>query len=113
MRKIVLILAGCLALTGCAGDWEAEVRFKVAALEESQVVPGSAPEPRVVLELIGNLPGGATEERKHYSKDWVHPGEIDGDVKVGDEVICLAKQRSIGVLQTNSIQTELFQCRKA
>ena len=25
----------------------------------------------------------------------------------------LAKQRTIGAFQTNSIQTELFQCRKA
>jgi hypothetical protein len=34
-------------------------------------------------------------------------------VKVGDEVVCLAKQRTIGAFQTNSISTELFQCRKA
>ncbi|MDX8049119.1 hypothetical protein SK571_06985 [Lentzea sp. BCCO 10_0798] len=39
--------------------------------------------------------------------------EIDGDVKAGDEVVCIAKQRTIGALQTNTIQTELFQCRKA
>ncbi|WP_189258142.1 hypothetical protein [Lentzea flava] len=65
------------------------------------------------MELIGQLPGGGSYERSQYSKDSVHPGEIDGDVKVGDEVVCLAKQRTIGALQTNSIQTELFQCRKA
>jgi hypothetical protein len=39
--------------------------------------------------------------------------EIGGDVKVGDEVLCLAKQRTIGALQTNSVQTELVKCRKA
>ena len=33
MRKIVLALAGCLALTGCAGDWEAEVRLKVVKID--------------------------------------------------------------------------------
>jgi hypothetical protein len=113
MRKIFLIAVGCLALAGCAGTWEAEVRFKVTELDEYQFCSSCAPEPRVQLELVGQLPGGDDYVRQHYSKDSVHPGEIDGDVKVGDEVVCLAKQRTIGALQTNSIQTELFQCRKA
>ncbi|MET9628209.1 hypothetical protein ABZX92_12170 [Lentzea sp. NPDC006480] len=113
MRKIVLIATACLALAGCAGTWEAEVRFKVTELDEYQMCSSCAPEPRVEMELIGRLPGGDSRVRQDYSKDSVHPGEIDGEVKVGDEVVCLAKQRTIGALQTNSIQTELFQCRKA
>ena len=87
--------------------------FKVTELDEYQMCSSCAPEPRVQLELIGQLPGGDSYVRQHYSKDSVHPGEIDGDVEVGDEVVCLAKQRTIGILQTNSISTELFQCRKA
>ena len=112
MRKIVLIAAACLALAGCAGTWEAEVRFIVTELDEYQLCSTCAPEPRVRLGLVGQLPSDAYE-RQSYSSDSVHPGEIDGEVKVGDEVVCLAKQRTIGALQTNSISTELFQCRKA
>lgn len=113
MRKIVLIAAACLTLAGCAGTWEAEVRFRVTGLDEYQFCATCAPEPRVQLELVGQLPGGDDYVRTQYSKDSVHPGEVDGEVKVGDEVVCLAKQRTIGALQTNSIQTELFQCEKA
>jgi hypothetical protein len=102
-----------LALAGCAGTWEDEVRFKVTELDEYQMCSSCAPEPRVRMELMGQLPGGDSYARTQYSKDSVHPGEIDGEVKVGDEVTCLAKQRTIGAFQTNSIQTELFQCRKA
>ncbi|MGW6934281.1 hypothetical protein ACWGE0_29780 [Lentzea sp. NPDC054927] len=113
MRKIVLIAVGCLVLTGCAGTWEAEVRFKVTGQDEYQPCATCAPEPRVQMELVGQLPGGDDQVRRQYSKDSVHPGEIDGEVKAGDEVVCLAKQRTIGALQTNSVQTELFQCEKA
>lgn len=113
MRKIVLIAVGCLALAGCAGSWEAEVRFTVTGLDKYQPCATCAPEPRVQMELVGQLPGGDDHARTQYSKDSVHPGEIDGEVEVRDEVVCLAKQRTIGALQTNPVQTELFQCRKA
>lgn len=113
MRKIALILAGCLVLTGCAGTWEAEVRLEVTKIEE--VDTGLAhipPDVQVWLDPVGDLPKDAYD-RQNYHGGMKRPPEIDGDVKVGDEVICLAKQRTIGALQTNSIQTELFQCRKA
>lgn len=111
MRKIVAVLAGCLALAGCSGDWAAEVRLKVTEVEVTAVSPIEPPQPRVSLELVGGLPGAYRQDG--FSGTSMHPAEIDGDVKVGDEVTCLAKQRSIGILQTNSISTELFQCRKA
>ena len=111
MRKIVL-LAACLVLTGCAGDWEAEVRLKVVKIEEYQSLETLPPEQRIELDPIGELPEDAFERDNYYGAT-KNPAEIDGDVKVGDEVTCLAKQRTIGAFQTNSIQTELFQCRKA
>ncbi|MFS8098223.1 hypothetical protein LFM09_13880 [Lentzea alba] len=112
MRKIVLVVAGCFALTGCAGDWEAEVRLKVVKIEEYQPLETLPPEQRIDLDPVGELPEDAFE-RDYYYGAIKNPAEIDGDVKVGDEVVCLAKQRTIGAFQTNSISTELFQCRKA
>ena len=113
MRKIVLIVTGCLALTGCAGTWEAEVRLKVTEIENYQPLPEKYPaEVRAWLDLVGELPDDAYE-RQQFSGGIVDVTEIDGDVSVGDEVLCLAKQRTIGAFQTNSISTELFQCRKA
>lgn len=111
MRKIVLVLAGCVALTGCAGDWSAEVRLEVAEEEVYTFHDTAPPEPRLRLELVGELPGAYRKDE--FTGKRVHPAEIDGEVEVGDEVICLAKQRSIGALQTNAITTELFRCRKA
>ncbi|WP_112262813.1 hypothetical protein [Lentzea terrae] len=113
MRKIALMLAGCLALTGCAGTWEAEIRLKVTKIEDYQPLPEKYPaEVQVWLDPVGELPSDAYD-RENFTGKIVEPAEIDGDVQVGDEVVCLAKQRTIGALQTNSISTELFQCRKA
>lgn len=113
MRKIAMILVGCLALTGCSGTWGAEIRLKVTKIEEEKDTGYGylPPDTRVWLDPVGELPKDAY--RRDYIGGIVEPAEIAGDVKVGDEVICLAKQRSIGFLQTNSIQTELFRCRKA
>ncbi|MCP2248546.1 hypothetical protein [Lentzea aerocolonigenes] len=113
MRKIVLVLVGCLALAGCSGTWEAEIRLKVAKIDEDDAVPTYLPpRARVWLDRVGELQESAYD-RDNFTGTVVEPAEIDGEVAVGDEVTCLAKQRSIGILQTNSIQTELFQCRKA
>ncbi|WP_086665557.1 hypothetical protein [Lentzea kentuckyensis] len=113
MRKIVLILLGCLVLAGCAGTWEAEIRLKVTKIEENDVgLDYLPPDVQVWLDPVGDLPEDAYD-RDNFIGKIMEPAEIDGDVKVGDEVTCLAKQRTIGALQTNSIQTELFQCRKA
>jgi hypothetical protein len=61
---------------------------------------------------VGELPEDAYD-RQTLIGEVVEPAEIDGEVRVGDEVSCLAEQRSIGALRTNSVQIEPFQCRKA
>ena len=48
MRKIVLVLAGCLALTGCTFAWEGEIRFKVTKIDEHYQAYNAAPEETVV-----------------------------------------------------------------
>ncbi|WP_394615018.1 hypothetical protein JNUCC0626_35070 [Lentzea sp. JNUCC 0626] len=110
-NKIVAALAVCLLLTGCAGDWQAEIKLKVSMIEEKPPQPIYAGSTDVWLDPVEALPDDA------YDHENFHGGildleQIDGDVRVGDEVICLAKQRTIGALQTNTIRTELFRCRK-
>ncbi|SFR18520.1 hypothetical protein SAMN04488564_104836 [Lentzea waywayandensis] len=113
MRKIaVIVLASCLVLTGCAGDWQAEVRLKVTKIEEEPAQPTFPGRTDVWLDPIGELPDGAFD-RENFVGKIVQPEEIDGDVKAGDEVVCIAKQRTVGALQTNTVQTELFRCRRA
>ncbi len=110
MREITPLPAGCFALSACAGTREVEVRLEITEIED---VPGHLPPGvRVWLDPVGELPEDAYD-RQDFTGKIVEPAEIDGEVRVGDEVICLAGQRTIGALRTDSVQTELFQCRKA
>jgi hypothetical protein len=84
----------------------------VTNIEEQPAQPTFPGRTDVWLDPIGELPGDAFD-RENFTGKILGPEEIDGDVKAGDEVVCIAKQRTIGALQTNTIQTELFQCRKA
>ncbi|MFD4674583.1 hypothetical protein ACFWNN_33010 [Lentzea sp. NPDC058450] len=111
-NKIAAALAACLLLTGCAGDWQAEVRLKVAAIEDKPAQPTYPGSTNVWLDPVGALPDDAYDH-ENYHGGILDIEEIDGDVRVGDEVVCTAKQRTIGALQTNTIRTELFRCKKA
>lgn len=112
MRKIVVALLGCLALAGCASDWQADLRFKVSELEEKKAHPDQPGTMWVHLDLIGEMPKDALE-RKNFNGTIVLQEKVSGDVKVGDEVICTAKQHTMGAVQANSIETELSGCKKA
>ncbi|TWP53090.1 hypothetical protein FKR81_08400 [Lentzea tibetensis] len=104
MRKIAVVLLSCLALGGCASDWEGQVRLRVDKIENPQ---------EIWLELVGELPDDALE-KKYFKSEILSPSEISGgEVAVGDEVVCTAKQHSIGAGQTNTIKTEISGCRKA
>ncbi|GGN05000.1 hypothetical protein GCM10011609_50320 [Lentzea pudingi] len=112
MRRIAAVLVTCLVLTGCAGDWQSEVRLKVSKVEEQPAQPTYAGRTEVWLDLVGELPDDAFD-RENFTGRIVEAEEVDGDVEVGDEVVCIAKQRTIGALQTNTVQTDLLRCRKA
>ncbi len=112
MRKIVVVLLGCFALAGCASDWQAELRVKVTELEELKGHPDQPGTMWVHLDLIGEMPQDALE-RKNFTGSGVPQDKVSGDIKVGDEVICTAKQHTMGAVQTNSIETELSGCKKA
>lgn len=112
MRKFVVVLLSCLALAGCASDWESELRFKVAKIEDYKISPNAPGEKRVDLQLVGDMPQDALE-RGYFKGTSLPPADISGEVKVGDEVVCTAKQHTIGALQTNTIQTEISGCKKA
>ncbi|GLZ31493.1 hypothetical protein Lesp02_36810 [Lentzea sp. NBRC 105346] len=113
MRKTAVVLLSCLALTGCASDWQGEVRLKVDQVEDYRPNPNFPVEKRVWLDLVGDMPKDALD-RKEFTGKIVSPADISGgEVKAGDEVVCTAKQHTIGALQTNTIQTDLSGCRKA
>ncbi|NGY62124.1 hypothetical protein G7043_24640 [Lentzea sp. NEAU-D13] len=112
MRKIAAALLGCLVLAGCASDWQADLRFKVTELEEKKGHPDQPGTMWVHLDLIGEMPEDALE-RKNFTGSGVPLDKVSGDVKVGDEVICTAKQKTMGAVQANSIETDLSGCKKA
>ncbi|MFI6098620.1 hypothetical protein ACIA8G_23945 [Lentzea sp. NPDC051213] len=112
MRKIVGVVAGCLVLTGCASDWQAEVTYKVIEVYDYKMAPSSDPEKRVRMELAGSAPSGALA-KDSLSAQNVALAAVSGPVEVGDQVTCTAKQHSRGATQTNPVQTELNGCRKA
>jgi hypothetical protein len=111
MRKIVAVLLGCLAVAGCASSWQAELRFKITKIEDYQFSQNSPVEKRANLELVGSMPSDALE--KNYDGGTAALTEISGEVKVGDEVICTARQEKDGPIQTNSMVTRLSGCKKA
>lgn len=112
MRKVVAVLLGCLVLAGCASDWQGEVRLKVTRIYDQQTLPGDPVEKTASLDLVGSMPKDAPDDR-NFSGTGVELKEIEGEVKVGDEVICTAKQHQPAGIQTNMIETELSGCKKA
>ncbi|WP_112262814.1 hypothetical protein [Lentzea terrae] len=112
MRKIVVVLAGCFVLSGCgAADWKHEVRFKVDKIYE---VPAKYDRKyaKLRLELVGEPPDGVLEPDT-VSPQVVQRSGIRGEVAVGDEVVCVAQQKTTGYTDTSVIKTELSSCEKA
>ncbi|MFC3892372.1 hypothetical protein ACFOWZ_12895 [Lentzea rhizosphaerae] len=71
MRKIVVVLVGCLVLSGCgAAEWHEKVRFKVDKIYE--VAPKyDRKYAKLRLELVGEAPDDALEP------DTVSPQVVD------------------------------------
>ncbi|MFI6098621.1 hypothetical protein ACIA8G_23950 [Lentzea sp. NPDC051213] len=113
MRKILVVAAGCLALTGCTSNWHQEVTYEVTNVDEFKISPTTGPVKRVQLELVGSAPSDAP------AKDSLSPQSVDmseisgGPVEVGDQVRCTAKQHSRAATQTNPGVTQLSGCKKA
>ena len=112
MRKIAAALLGCLALAGCASSWQAELKFKVSEIRDYQFSQNSPVEKRLSLDLVDSIPGDALSKENWYGFA-VAQTEVSGEVGVGDEVICTARQEKDGPIQTNSIETRLSGCKKA
>ncbi|GAB2825339.1 hypothetical protein [Lentzea nigeriaca] len=112
MRKLAAVLLGCIVLAGCASDWQEQVTYKVVEVYDYKMAPSSDPEKRIRLELVGDAPKGVLA-KDSLSPKTVALSDISGDVAAGDQVVCTAKQHSMGAVQTNPIQTELSGCRKA
>ena len=112
MRKIVVVLAGCLALSSCGADqWKQDVRFKVDKIYE---VPSGydRKDAQMRLELVGEAPDDALDPDT-VSPQMVKRYSIKGEVKVGDEVTCQAEQDTEGYFETSVIKTSLSSCEKA
>jgi hypothetical protein len=112
MRKIVVVFAGCLVLTGCGSEsWKQDVRFKVDKIYE---VPTGydRKDAQLRLELVGEVPDDILEPDT-LSPKVVKRREIQGEVRVGDEVTCQAEQDTEGYFQTSVIDTRLWSCEKA
>ncbi len=113
MRKIVAALLGCLVLAGCgASSWQGEIRLKVSEIRDYQFSQNSPVVTRASLDLVGEMPKDAL--RRDITGMYADQDKISGgEVKVGDEVICTARQKKDGPIQTNFIETDLSGCKKA
>lgn len=112
MRKIVVVLTGCLALSGCGADeWKQDLRFKVDKIYE---VPAGydREDAQLRLVLVGEVPDEALDPDT-VSPQVVKRREIEGEVRVGDEVTCEAEQDTDGYFETNVTTTDLSFCEKA
>lgn len=112
MRKIVVVVAGCLAVSGCgASEWKQAVRFKVDKIYE---VPSGydRKDDQLRLELLGEVPGDALDPDT-VTPQVVKRYSIRGEVRAGDEVTCQAEQKTRGYTETSVIKTGLSSCEKA
>lgn len=111
MRRIVVVLAGCLVLSGCAGaaKWEQDVRFKIVKVYEVGAEHDRKYD-TLRLELVGDVPEDVLEPdtvTPQVRKRW----EVTGEVREGDEVLCNARQATDGYTQAYVIKTYLS-CKK-
>jgi hypothetical protein len=107
MRKLAAVLLGCLLLTGCAANWQAqEVRYKIVSLDNS------TPTEMVELELVGDAPKGALDSGE-LSPLFNTANEITGGAGVGDEVLCLVEQEKGNAFGNSNVVTHVKTCRKA
>jgi hypothetical protein len=101
MRKLVALMAGALALTGCGGtdQWEGDVKFKVAEADSGGYE----------IVLAGEMPRGALRK---WQTGRVGKEHFPDGVQVGDEVTCHVTQRETGDKGFGT-DVQVTNCRKA
>ncbi|GLY48547.1 hypothetical protein [Lentzea sp. NBRC 102530] len=105
MRKLAAVVLGCLLLTGCAANWQQEVRYKIVSIHQGN------PTEYFNLELVGEAPSGALapEKLKNMIKE---TATLEG-AQIGDEVICVVEQRKRSAIEDSNVVTDLTSCKKA
>ena len=107
MRKIIAVPLGCLLLTGCAANWQAdEVRYKIVSTDNGMRTD------MFQLELIGDAPKGALEPSR-LTPHSVFPSDISGGAAIGDEVLCLVEQKKGSAIEDSNVVTNVKSCKKA
>ncbi|WP_434452276.1 hypothetical protein [Lentzea sp. E54] len=105
MRKLAVVLIGCLALTGCAASWQQELRYKIVSSHNT-----SSSE-FFDLELVGDPPKGTLEPEQLRSQ-FLLTFEVEG-AQVGDELLCSAEQEKGNAFGNSNVVTHLKNCKKA
>ncbi|MDX8049120.1 hypothetical protein SK571_06990 [Lentzea sp. BCCO 10_0798] len=106
MRKVVVVVLGCLLLAGCAANWQGEeVRYKIVS-QESQ----SSSE-FFKLELVGDAPKGALKPEDLKSRSLL-TFRAEG-AQVGDELLCVVEQKKGNAFGNSNVVTNLQSCKKA
>ncbi len=107
MRKLAVVVAGCLLLTGCAASWQGnEVRYRIASIDNS------TPTEYFDLELVGDAPKGALDPARMARKS-VQPSDVSGGAAVGDEVLCVIEQSKGSAIEDSTVVTKVKGCKKA
>jgi hypothetical protein len=106
MRKITAVLLGCLVLAGCAANWDQELRYKIASVDNS------TPTEFFDLELVGDPPKGALDPAD-LAKESVMPLQVSGGAAVGDEVLCQVEQEKGNAFGNSNVVTRVKSCKKA
>ena len=105
MRRIGVVLVGCLLLTGCAASWQQELPYKIMSVDNS------TPTEFFDLELVGDAPNGSLEPEKLKRKS-VQTSEAEG-AQVGDVLLCVADQKKGNAFADSNVVTHLNKCKKA
>ncbi|MFJ8960481.1 hypothetical protein ACIRG5_13945 [Lentzea sp. NPDC102401] len=105
MRKLAVAVLGCLLLTGCAANWQQEVRYKIVSVDND------TPTEYFRLELVGDAPKGALEPEQ-LKWHFMQTTEIKGG-QIGDEVLCAVDQEKGNAFGNSNVVTHLKNCKKA
>ncbi|GHH36589.1 hypothetical protein [Lentzea cavernae] len=106
MRKLAVVLLSCLALTACGSTWQADVRYKIVAVDES-----NSPTVYFKLEPVDEAPQG-TLEPEQLKRQLLQTNLIEGG-QVGDEVLCAVEQEKGSAFGNSNVVTHLRNCKKA